>query len=192
MFLFVCLFFGMVTKTWLSACFACWPESSQYSQDAICLISKEHAMLACIHFGAHCHNHTAINATSVIPDISSSASLQVQHYSRTLQIHILYISRQTVNVLPLEQEYERPVTSSQMRYHCLDITFPASCNCVTQTHVLVSARRETVQFYSLCSEEIARSPPLPLRVEIRGLNRTEPVPILLKYGLERNPRITRN
>lgn len=93
--MFVCLFFGMVTKMWLSACFACWPESSQYSQDAICLISKEHAMLACVPFGAHCHNHTAISATSVIFDISSSASLQVQHYSRTLKIHILYISRQT-------------------------------------------------------------------------------------------------
>lgn len=79
-----------------------------------------------------------------------------------------------------------------MRYHCLDITFPASCNCVMQTDVFVSARRETGQFYSLCSEEIARAPPLPLKVEILGLIRTEPVPILLKYRLERNPHITRN
>lgn len=65
-------------------------------------------MLACIHFGAHCHNHTEISATFVIFDITSTAYLQVQHYSRTCKFTFC-TSPDKLNVLPLEQECERPL-----------------------------------------------------------------------------------
>lgn len=96
------------------------------------------------------HYHQPLNSYSIL--LSYFCMLQVSTSSHT--VHLI------VNLTGY---------ASQMRYHCLDITFPASCNFVMQIDVFVLKRRETVQFYSLCSKEIARSPPLPLKVEILGL-----------------------